>query len=107
MEVSRGLRSSAGLSVTERMGEDGFDGLRDWLMEKLEPICEAEPGTLADYVLSLLKNDVPRKKLAEMCEKELFDFLDHNTQALPPPNAPAPSVVCTRPLLSGGEHGVV
>ena len=64
--------------------EEGYDGLRDWLMEKLEPICDAEPGTLADYVLSLLKNDMPRKELAEMCEKELADFLDHNTQASPP-----------------------
>ncbi|KAF7319960.1 hypothetical protein MKEN_00779900 [Mycena kentingensis (nom. inval.)] len=63
-----------------------FDGvaLKPWLVRTLEPICDAEPGALADYILALLKHNVPevdmRKELAvqleEFLEKEGKPFID-------------------------------
>ncbi|KAJ7783515.1 hypothetical protein DFH07DRAFT_189523 [Mycena maculata] len=58
--------------------------LKPWLVRTLEPICDAEPGALADYILALLKHNVPeaemRKELAvqldEFLEKECPPFLD-------------------------------
>ncbi|KAJ7042497.1 hypothetical protein C8F04DRAFT_1207989 [Mycena alexandri] len=58
--------------------------LKPWLVRTLEPICDAEPGALADYILALLKHNVPeaemRKELAvqldEFLEKECPPFID-------------------------------
>ncbi|KAF8203306.1 hypothetical protein BJ912DRAFT_1019043 [Pholiota molesta] len=58
--------------------------LKPWLVRTLEPICDAEPGALADYILALLKHNVPenemRKELAvqldEFLEKECSSFID-------------------------------
>ncbi|PBL00824.1 hypothetical protein ARMGADRAFT_983224 [Armillaria gallica] len=58
--------------------------LKPWLVRTLEPICDAEPGALAEYILALLKHNVPesemRKELAvqldEFLEKECQPFLD-------------------------------
>ncbi|KAK0473194.1 hypothetical protein IW261DRAFT_1585815 [Armillaria novae-zelandiae] len=58
--------------------------LKPWLVRTLEPICDAEPGALAEYILALLKHNVPesemRKELAvqldEFLEKECQQFLD-------------------------------
>ncbi|KAF7306700.1 hypothetical protein MIND_00461700 [Mycena indigotica] len=58
--------------------------LKPWLVRTLEPICDAEPGALADYILALLKHNVPesemRNELAvqldEFLEKECRPFLD-------------------------------
>ncbi|KAF9014943.1 hypothetical protein BDQ17DRAFT_1340220 [Cyathus striatus] len=58
--------------------------LKPWLVRTLEPICDAEPGALAEYILALLKHNVPepdmRKELAvqleEFLEKECTPFID-------------------------------
>ncbi|RDB28519.1 hypothetical protein Hypma_015287 [Hypsizygus marmoreus] len=58
--------------------------LKPWLVRTLEPICDAEPGALADYILALLKHNVPepemRNELAvqldEFLEKECSSFID-------------------------------
>ncbi|KAJ3571341.1 hypothetical protein NP233_g3810 [Leucocoprinus birnbaumii] len=58
--------------------------LKPWLVRTLEPICDAEPGALADYILALLKHNVSelemRKELAvqldEFLEKECPPFVD-------------------------------
>ncbi|KAI0336015.1 hypothetical protein GY45DRAFT_572451 [Cubamyces sp. BRFM 1775] len=58
--------------------------LKPWLVRTLEPICDAEPGALADYILALLKHNAPeaelRKELAvqleEFLEKECASFVD-------------------------------
>ncbi|KIY51399.1 hypothetical protein FISHEDRAFT_37255 [Fistulina hepatica ATCC 64428] len=58
--------------------------LKPWLIRTLEPICDAEPGALAEYILALLKHNVPepemRKELAvqldEFLEKECASFID-------------------------------
>ncbi len=73
------------------------DGLRPWLMEMLAPLCEADPETLADYVLSLLKNDVAKdQRRAELCEA-LQDFLDAHTEVRLPPLPPPRCPLCVRP----------
>ncbi|KAF9521544.1 hypothetical protein CPB83DRAFT_801313 [Crepidotus variabilis] len=64
--------------------------LKPWLVRTLEPICDAEPGALADYILALLKHNVPenemRKELAsqleEFLEKECSNFIDTLFKAL-------------------------
>ncbi|KAL4243123.1 RNA-binding protein 26/27 [Abortiporus biennis] len=58
--------------------------LKSWLIRTLEPICDAEPGALADYVLALLKHNAPEQELRkemglqleEFLEKESASFLD-------------------------------
>ncbi|KAJ3479184.1 hypothetical protein NLI96_g9235 [Meripilus lineatus] len=84
--------------------------LKPWLVRTLEPICDAEPGALADYILALLKHNAPeadlRKELVtqleEFLEKECNPFIDTLFTALrtksylpysepPPPPTNAPS----------------
>ncbi|KZW02091.1 hypothetical protein EXIGLDRAFT_760307 [Exidia glandulosa HHB12029] len=50
--------------------------LRPWLIRTLEPICDADPEVLADYVLALLKHEAPEAELRTMFTKQLEDFLD-------------------------------
>ncbi|KAI0296585.1 hypothetical protein BC826DRAFT_1003763 [Russula brevipes] len=82
------------------------DHLKQWLTKTLEPICDADPTALADYILALLKHNGPepdlRKELAaqldEFLEKEGPPFIDALFTALrtksylpyssPPPPAP-------------------
>jgi hypothetical protein len=56
------------------------EALRPHLVSKLQPLSEAEPAMLADYVIALLKNDASRDELYTMCERELSDFLEGNTK---------------------------
>ncbi|KAG6850328.1 hypothetical protein H0H93_014903 [Arthromyces matolae] len=72
--------------------------LKPWLVRTLEPICDAEPGALADYILALLKHNVPdaemRKELAlqldEFLEKMLRtkSYLPYSAASPPPPSPP-------------------
>ncbi|CAE6421778.1 unnamed protein product [Rhizoctonia solani] len=53
--------------------------LRPWLVKNLEPICDAEPDVLSNYVLALLKHEAPESELKETFRKQLNDFLDNET----------------------------
>ncbi|BGP19971.1 hypothetical protein JCM10213_006748 [Rhodosporidiobolus nylandii] len=53
--------------------------LKPWLIRHLEPICDADPPVLADYILALLKHDVPVPELRKLCVSQLEDFLDRHT----------------------------
>ncbi|EJD55496.1 hypothetical protein AURDEDRAFT_109804 [Auricularia subglabra TFB-10046 SS5] len=55
--------------------------LRPWLVRTLEPICDADPQVLADYVLALLKHDASEAELRDMFSKQLADFLEQEAPA--------------------------
>ncbi|KAG9314665.1 hypothetical protein JVU11DRAFT_5470 [Chiua virens] len=79
--------------------------LKPWLVRTLGPICDAEPTALAEYVLALLKHNLPeaemRKELTfqleEFLEKESPSFIDtlftvlRTKSYLPYTNSPPPS----------------
>ncbi|KAJ7071273.1 hypothetical protein C8F01DRAFT_1109822 [Mycena amicta] len=50
--------------------------LKPWLVRSLEPICDAEPGALGDYILALLKHNELAVQLDEFLEKECAPFID-------------------------------
>ncbi|GAA5857028.1 hypothetical protein JCM9279_003436 [Rhodotorula babjevae] len=56
--------------------------LKPWLIRALEPISDAEPLVLADYVLALLKRDVhDLDELRRFCVHQLDDFLEQHSAA--------------------------
>ncbi|KAH7104519.1 hypothetical protein BKA62DRAFT_463897 [Auriculariales sp. MPI-PUGE-AT-0066] len=55
--------------------------LRPWLIRTLEPICDADPEVLADYVLALLKHDASEPELRATFVQQLEDFLDKESPA--------------------------
>ncbi|GAA5882526.1 hypothetical protein JCM1840_000647 [Sporobolomyces johnsonii] len=61
--------------------------LKPWLVKHLEPISDADPTVLADYVLALLKHDVTEADLDSLCNEQLSDFLEATGVA--PPSSPA------------------
>jgi RNA-binding protein 26 len=52
------------------------------LIEPPQPLCEAEPPVLADYVIALLKNEAPIPEMHVTCERELLDFLQEHTKVI-------------------------
>ncbi|CAA7264692.1 unnamed protein product [Cyclocybe aegerita] len=50
--------------------------LKPWLVRTLEPICDAEPGALADYILALLKHNVPESEMRQELAVQLDEFLE-------------------------------
>ncbi|KNZ71482.1 hypothetical protein J132_09808 [Termitomyces sp. J132] len=50
--------------------------LKPWLVRTLEPICDAEPGALADYILALLKHNVPESEMRQELVVQLDEFLE-------------------------------
>ncbi|KAI0361838.1 hypothetical protein OH77DRAFT_466862 [Trametes cingulata] len=50
--------------------------LKPWLVRTLEPICDAEPGALADYILALLKHNAPEAELRKELVEQLEEFLE-------------------------------
>ncbi|ESK98423.1 ccch zinc finger and rrm domain-containing protein [Moniliophthora roreri MCA 2997] len=50
--------------------------LKAWLVRTLEPICDAEPGALADYVLALLQHNIPESELRNDLTTQLDEFLE-------------------------------
>ncbi|PCH33451.1 hypothetical protein WOLCODRAFT_135145 [Wolfiporia cocos MD-104 SS10] len=50
--------------------------LKPWLVRNLEPICDAEPGALADYILALLKHNAPEIELRKELASQLEEFLE-------------------------------
>ncbi|KAJ1983486.1 hypothetical protein H4R34_001247 [Dimargaris verticillata] len=57
------------------------DALKVYLAKDLEPICEADPEVLSDYVIALLKKNEPVAQLRETCKSQLEDFLVSETDA--------------------------
>ncbi|KOS16507.1 protein containing the rna recognition motif [Malassezia pachydermatis] len=55
--------------------------VKQWLIRELEPLCDADPDVLADYVLALFKNDTSEPELIAMLNEQLLDFLEGNTQS--------------------------
>ncbi|TEB39295.1 hypothetical protein FA13DRAFT_1751719 [Coprinellus micaceus] len=50
--------------------------LKPWLSRTLEPICDAEPNALADYILALLKHNVPESEMKKELISQLEEFLE-------------------------------
>ncbi|KZT74807.1 hypothetical protein DAEQUDRAFT_700859 [Daedalea quercina L-15889] len=53
--------------------------LKPWLVRNLEPICDAEPGALADYILALLKHNAPENEMRKELAGQLEEFLEKAT----------------------------
>ncbi|KAK9383502.1 uncharacterized protein V2V93DRAFT_383387 [Kockiozyma suomiensis] len=53
--------------------------LREWLVNKLENISDADSEILSDYVMALLRHDQPENVVRQMCLDQLQDFLLDNT----------------------------
>ncbi|KAJ3589813.1 hypothetical protein NHX12_010654 [Muraenolepis orangiensis] len=58
---------------------ENVDALKSWLAKLLEPICEADPSALANYVVALVKKDKPEKDLKALCADQLDVFLQKET----------------------------
>ncbi|GAW09315.1 hypothetical protein F5879DRAFT_455844 [Lentinula edodes] len=56
--------------------ESNAPHLKPWLIRTLEPICDAEPGALADYILALLKHNVPEPEMKNDLKSQLDEFLE-------------------------------
>ncbi|KAF9036450.1 hypothetical protein BDZ89DRAFT_1100620 [Hymenopellis radicata] len=54
--------------------------LKPWLVRTLEPICDAEPGALAEYILALLKHNVPENEMRKELAVQLDEFLEKECQ---------------------------
>ncbi|KZT21695.1 hypothetical protein NEOLEDRAFT_1158122 [Neolentinus lepideus HHB14362 ss-1] len=50
--------------------------LKSWLVRTLEPICDAEPGALADYVIALLRHAGPEVEMRKELSEQLEEFLE-------------------------------
>ncbi|EIW86506.1 hypothetical protein CONPUDRAFT_133927 [Coniophora puteana RWD-64-598 SS2] len=50
--------------------------LKPWLVRTLEPICDAEPGALAEYILALLKHNAPESEMRKELTVQLEEFLE-------------------------------
>ncbi|KAK0418671.1 hypothetical protein QR680_013701 [Steinernema hermaphroditum] len=89
--------------------------LRNWLVNEIRPICDADPNALAKYVVALVRKDKPEEQLKSFCIEQLEVFLQSKSErfverlfdvisrgaymsAAPPPVAPAPAApVSTEP----------
>ncbi|XP_075457148.1 RNA-binding protein 27 isoform X2 [Ascaphus truei] len=85
---------------------ENVDALKTWLAKLLEPICDADPLALANYVIALVRKDKSEKELKAICadqldvflQKETNGFVDklfesvHTKNYLPPEEIPMPEV---------------
>jgi RNA-binding protein 26 len=56
--------------------------LIEWLVQQLDPITDAEPATLAEYVVALLKHEKNDEEgLKRHCQSQLEDFLREHTRS--------------------------
>ncbi|CAL1573266.1 unnamed protein product [Knipowitschia caucasica] len=58
---------------------ENVDALKTWLAKLLEPICDADPAALANYVVALVKKDKTEKELKALCADQLEVFLQKET----------------------------
>ena len=61
--------------------QEDTEVVKQWLIRELEPLCDADPDVLADYVLALFKNDADDDELNKMLNEQLVDFLEGHTAA--------------------------
>ena len=61
--------------------QEDTEVVKQWLIRELEPLCDADPDVLADYVLALFKNDADDDELIKMLNEQLVDFLEGHTAA--------------------------
>ncbi|CAG8507982.1 10464_t:CDS:2 [Ambispora leptoticha] len=62
------------------LDDSSSKALKEYLIQQLEPISDAEPAVLAEYVLALLKHDVSSQDLRQLCISQLDDFLKEETE---------------------------
>ena len=62
-----------------RLDEHEISSLRQWVCRTVGPYCQAEPDTLAKYVVALVQNDLDRAGLRRRCEGELTDIMGEST----------------------------
>ncbi|KAF5178622.1 Zinc finger ccch domain-containing protein [Thalictrum thalictroides] len=55
--------------------------LTGYLVKNLQPLTEADPVILAEYVAALLKKDKPIKELQKLCAEKLVEFLGQGTNS--------------------------
>ncbi|CAG8793409.1 10916_t:CDS:2, partial [Cetraspora pellucida] len=66
---------------TEMIIDDSSSkALKKYLSHILEPICDADPDVLAEYVIALLKHDKSNQDLRQLCIDQLDDFLKEETE---------------------------
>lgn len=58
---------------------ENLPSLMAWLSKELGPLCDADSGTLAQYVVALLKNEKETEQLKAHCIDQLNDFLKDQT----------------------------
>ncbi|XP_041123012.1 RNA-binding protein 27-like [Polyodon spathula] len=58
---------------------EDVEALKSWLSKLLQPICDADPSALANYVVALVKKDKPAKELKALCADQLDVFLQKET----------------------------
>uniref|UniRef100_A0A3B3XLH1 RNA binding motif protein 27 n=1 Tax=Poecilia mexicana TaxID=48701 RepID=A0A3B3XLH1_9TELE len=58
---------------------ENVEAFKSWLAKLLEPICDADPAALANYVVALVKKDKPEKELKALCADQLDVFLQKET----------------------------
>ncbi|KAA1133073.1 RNA-binding protein 26 [Puccinia graminis f. sp. tritici] len=56
------------------------DYLKQWMVQKLKPICDADHEVLSEYVMALLRHDQSENQLRSSCLKQLEDFLQQDTK---------------------------
>ncbi|EAT87103.2 hypothetical protein SNOG_06039 [Parastagonospora nodorum SN15] len=62
--------------------DEDSDAFRDWLLPKVEKICDADSAVLADYVVALVSANTTERGLKKNCLESLEDFLQDNTAPL-------------------------
>lgn len=58
---------------------ENVEAFRTWLAKLLEPICDADPTALANYVIALVKKDKSDEELKAICADQLDVFLQKET----------------------------
>ncbi|KAI3613895.1 hypothetical protein CBS9595_004072 [Malassezia furfur] len=61
--------------------QEDAEAVKQWLLTELEPLSDADPDVLADYVLALFKYDTGEQELLAMMNEQLVDFLEDQTEA--------------------------
>ncbi|ODM99511.1 RNA-binding protein 26 [Orchesella cincta] len=56
------------------------ESFQAWLSQVLKPLCDADPGALAKYVLALIKKDKSEKELRQSMIDQLDVFLQSETK---------------------------
>ncbi|XP_072255090.1 RNA-binding protein 27 [Pyxicephalus adspersus] len=58
---------------------ENVEAFKTWLAKLLEPICDADPSALANYVIALVKKDKSDEELKAICADQLDVFLQKET----------------------------